>query len=58
MATIPDIVVAGLGQEYRPYAVARLQDIGFEEWPKNETGKVVKGKLREGALKWLEDRGE
>ena len=57
-STLPDLVSSSLGRDYKPKVVTTLQELGFEDWPKNETGKIVKRVLAEKMLEWLSERDD
>lgn len=41
----------GLGPDYELEDVKSLADLGFETWPLNQTGKVVKREFRDAYMR-------
>lgn len=58
--TVPELksqVIEKLGKAYEIGDIFTLKELGFQEWPLNASGKVMKNVLKEVVVKYLEGRG-
>ena len=54
--TLKKVVVDTMGPDFALGHVLTLEKLGFSDWPVNETGKVIKTKLKDAAIGFLAKR--